>query len=277
MAAGTGEVGTTGERQGYTLRLDPREVSRYQLMAEKGRAAEAELWRTAGIRPGARVADVGCGPGAMLPVLAAEVTPGGSVTGVDADPAAVDAARAYTSGVAGVTVLAGTAERTGLPAGEFDVVMVRHVLAHNGGREQAIVAHLATLLRPGGCLYLVDAYGRGMGSVPDIPVLEEITERYQAFHAARGNDLRAGLQLGQWLAGAGLEVVEFRGQYQILPAPPGLRPPAWAARDAMLAAGIVTTADLQRWERAMDELDAAADRPTLFMPVFLGLGRAPAS
>jgi SAM-dependent methyltransferase len=246
-------------------------------MADSARAAEADLWRTAGIRPGARVADIGCGPGALLPVLAAEVAPGGDVTGVDADPAAVDAARAYTSGTAGVTVRAGTAEQTGLPAGRFDVVMVRHVLAHNGGHEQAIVAHLATLLRPGGCLYLVDAYGRGMGSVPEIPVLTEVNERYHAFHAARGNDLRAGLHLAQWLRGAGLEVAEFRGQYQILPAPRGLRPPAWAARDAMLAAGIVTTADLQRWERAMDELDAAADRPTLFMPVFVGLGRAAAT
>jgi SAM-dependent methyltransferase len=277
MATGTGQVGTSEEGRGYALRLDPREVARYRMMADSARAAEADLWRTAGIRPGARVADIGCGPGALLPVLAAEVAPGGDVTGVDADPAAVEAARAYTAGTAGVTVQAGTAEQTGLPAGQFDVVMIRHVLAHNGGHEQAIVAHLATLLRPGGCLYLVDAYGRGMGSVPELPVLTEINERYHAFHAARGNDLRTGLHLAQWLRGAGLEVAEFRGQYQILPAPPGLRPPAWAARDAMLAAGMVTTADLQRWERAMDELDAAADRPTLFMPVFLGLGRAPAT
>ena len=279
MAAGGAEGGVGGASTalgpGYALRLDPGEVTRYRMMAERARATEAELWRMAGIGPGARVVDVGCGPGALLPILAAEVAPGGEVTGVDADPTAVTAAREYTSGVERVWVREGTAERTGLPAGEFDAVMVRHVLAHNGGREQAIVTHLATLLRPGGCLYVADAYGRGMATFPELPVLTEMSERYQAFHAARGNHLQAGLHLAEWLRGAGLEVVDFRGRYQILPAPPGLRPPAWAARDAMLAAGIVTAADLQRWEQAIEDIDARSERPTLFMPLFTAIGRAP--
>ena len=135
--------------------------------------------------------------------------------------------------------------------------MVRHVLAHNGGREQAIVDHLATLLRPGGCVYLVDAYAGGMTTEPDLPVLAEINERYRAFHALRGNDLRTGLHLGEWLRAAGLELVDFRGTYQIVTFPPGLRPPALAAREAMLAAGVVTrptsaggSASCPRWTRS---------------------------
>lgn len=36
------------------------------------------------------------------------------------------------------------------------MAMLRHVLAHNGGQEQAIVGHLATLIRPGGSVYLAD-------------------------------------------------------------------------------------------------------------------------
>jgi ubiquinone/menaquinone biosynthesis C-methylase UbiE len=79
---------------GYALALDPAEVARYRLMAERARAVEAELWRVAGVRPGARVADVGCGPGALLPLLAAEVGPDGEVAGVDGDPGAVAAATA---------------------------------------------------------------------------------------------------------------------------------------------------------------------------------------
>ena len=265
-----------GER-GYALRLEPREVARYRMMAEGARAAEAELWRQAGLGPGARVADVGCGPGALLPVLAAEVAPGGEVTGVDADPDAVAAARAYAAGLDGVAVVEGSAERTGLAAGTYDLVMVRHVLAHNGGRERAIVEHLATLLRPGGCLYLADSFAGGMATLPDSPILTEIGERYAAFHAARGNHLRTGLHLAEWLRGAGLDVVDHRGRYQILTAPPGLRPPAWAARDAMLAAGVVTTADLERWEREIADLDSRPERPTLFVPLFTAFGRSPAA
>jgi SAM-dependent methyltransferase len=178
------------------------------------------------------------------------------------------------AGAERISVGLAAADATGLPAGTFDTVMVRHVLAHNGGREQAIVDHLATLLRPGGCVYLVDAYGRGMATEPDVPVLAEIGERYHAFHALRGNDLRAGLHLGDWVRAAGLELVDFRGMYQIVTFPPGLRPPAWAARAAMLAADVVTAEDLERWDRVLTELDASPDRPTGFMPIFTAIGRA---
>jgi hypothetical protein len=53
-----------------------------------------------------------------------------------------------------------------------------------------------------------------------------------------GDDDRAGLRLADRLARAGLEVVEFRGRYLIGSPSPGVRPPGWAAREAMLAAGV---------------------------------------
>ena len=260
----------------YALKLSDDEIARYRLMAQTARAREADVWELAGIVPGAVVADVGCGPGALLPLLSEVVGKEGRVEAIDGDEQAVATAQAVVqgTGLSNVSVRQGKAESTGLQEGAFDTVMVRHVLAHNGGREQAIVDHLATLLRPGGCLYLVDAYGRGMATEPDLPVLAEIGERYHAFHAARGNDLRAGLHLGDRLRAAGLEQVDFRGTYQIVTFPPGLRPPAWAARDAMLAAGVVTAADLERWDRELTELDASPDRPTGFMPIFTAIGRA---
>ena len=82
--------------------------------------------------------------------------------------------------------------------------MLRHVLAHNGGSEDGIVAHLATLLRPGGCLYLVDADGTAIRTVPEDVDLEDLQQRYLTFHTAQGNDVRAGLRLGERLVrGAG--------------------------------------------------------------------------
>jgi SAM-dependent methyltransferase len=187
-------VGGSPPGHGYVLALDNVEVERYRLMAARARSAEADLWQQAGIVPGAVVADVGCGPGAMLPALADAVAPGGRVTGVDADPGAIAAARALVAAMdlADVTVQEGQADQTGLAAGSCDVVMVRHVLAHNGGREDAIVAHLATLLRPGGCLYLVDADGTAMRMLPDDPDLADLSQRYLAFHTARGNDPTPG-------------------------------------------------------------------------------------
>ena len=76
----------------YALRLSDDELGRYRMMAARARAEEGDLWDRARIVPGSGVADVGCGPGAMLVALAEVVGPTGRVTGIDADPAAVGAA-----------------------------------------------------------------------------------------------------------------------------------------------------------------------------------------
>ena len=260
----------------YALALSEEEVQRYRAMAERARTDEADLWRRAGIRPGAVVADVGCGPAAVSVVLAGLVAPGGRVLAVEREePARAEARRMITaSGVDNVDLRAGTATATGLPAGSVDVVMVRHVLAHNGPDEQAIVDHLARLVRPGGSVYLVDADGTAVRSLGSDPELEDLTERYLELHRRWGNDLRTGLRLGQLLERAGLDVVLHEGRYTILRTPPGMRPPAWAARDTMLAEGIATEADVRRWEDAFARSDAATERPTVFAPTFVALGTA---
>ena len=172
----------------YPLALSASEVARYQSMAEQARATEADLWQRAGIVAGAQVADVGCGPGALLPALSDAVAPTGRVAAIDADPEAVAAAGALVAaaGLANVTIGQGRADRTGLPVESFDVVMLRHVLAHNGGSEDVILAHLTTLLRPGGCLYLVDADGTAMRTMPDDVDLADLHQRYLTFHVGSG-------------------------------------------------------------------------------------------
>lgn len=52
-----------------------------------------------------------------------------------------------------------------------------------------------------------------------------------------------------------------------------MRPPSWAARDAMVAAGLATDADIKGWEEAFARLDAAEHRPWLFPASFVAIGR----
>lgn len=260
----------------YALQLSDVEVQRYLLMAAHARASEADLWTTAGIVPGARVADVGCGPGAVTVTMAEVVGPDGRVDGVDGDPEAVRLATSLIShSAARATVRVGAADATGLEPASYDVAVMRHVLAHNGGREQAIVDHLATLVRPGGSVYLVDADLTAIRMRGAHPAVEEMSQRYVAYQTARGNDMQIGIRLGELLSGAGLEVVDFRGWYTILEPPPGMRPPPWAARDAMVEAQFATVDDVERWRAAYAELDDRPKRPTLFMPGFTAIGRRP--
>jgi SAM-dependent methyltransferase len=261
----------------YALTISDPEIRRYLFMAERASEVEADLWATAGIEAGAAVADIGCGPAATTAVLAKVVGPDGHVTGVEPDASALAAARQLIaqSNLANVTLQQGSAESSGLAPGGFDVVMMRHVLAHNQPREQEIVDALAALVKPGGCVYLMDIEGTASRLLDLDPALGDLMERYTEFHRRRGNDLQTGLRLGKLLTAAGLDLVVHRGWYQIMTPPPGMRPPPWAARDAMLADGVVTQDDVTRWSDALDRMDAGESKPTVFMPQFVAIGRKP--
>ncbi|GLZ45569.1 hypothetical protein Acsp06_17540 [Actinomycetospora sp. NBRC 106375] len=263
----------------YALRLSPDELERYRFMAQRARVQEADLWELAGLRAGARVVDVGCGPGAMLLALAECVGPHGAVAGVDGDPEAVATARSVLAG-AGIHragVRQGRADATGLPAGSYDVAVLRHVLAHNGGAEQRIVSHLASLVRPGGHVYLLDVDASAAGIDPSSPDIEDMTERYARWHAERGNDVRVGRRLATLARSAGLEVDAFRGWFDIQPLPVGVRGPAWAARDAMVASGIADAGDVARWGAAAAAMDDRSERPEIMIAVFAAVAHRPAS
>lgn len=259
----------------YALQLSEAEVARYQLMAERARVAEADLWQAAGIVAGARVADVGCGPGATLLVMAQIVGNAGAVVGVDGDPDAVQTAQELIrrSGVGHASARVGSADDTGLEPGSVDVAVMRHVLAHNGGREQAIVDHLARLVRPGGRVYLVDVDLTAFRTLDADPETLQMMERYVSFHRGRGNDPQVGLRLGQLMERAGLEVLQHEGTFDVLTVPPGMRPPAWAAREAMQAEGHASAEEVARWGVALERLDRLAVRPVAFLSRFWALGR----
>ena len=259
---------------GYALAVSEEEVGRYLLMAELAAAQERHLWELAGIVPGAAVADVGCGPAATSVQLARAVAPGGRVVGVERDESALQAARAVlaTAGV-DVELRQGEATATGLEPGSVDVAVMRHVLAHNGGAEAEIVGHLADLVRPGGSVYLVDVDLTAIRQVDGDPELDDQVDRYVEFQRRRGNDVAVGLRLRHLLEGAGLEPLAYEGRYAIVRPPPGMRPPSWAAREAMVAEGVATADDVQRWAAAYERTDAQPVRPTVFAPTFLAVGR----
>jgi precorrin-6B methylase 2 len=261
----------------YTLAVSDAEITRYRMMAQQALAHEARQLALAGITDGAIVADIGCGPAAMSVELASLVGPSGRVIGVEREDEALAAARQVVAqaNADNVQLVQGTAVETGIPARSVDVVMLRHVLAHNGGDEQLIVDHLASLVRSGGAVYLVDVDLTAFRMLDIDADLEDMSERYAQFHASRGNDPRIGLRLGKLLAGAGLDVADFAGMFTIFPVWPGMRPPAWAARDAMLAQGVVNRDDIDRWGAAFDRSDTAEVRPTIFAPMFIGIGRTP--
>lgn len=102
----------------------------------------------AGIREGATVADVGCGPGAVSARIAGIVGDTGQVWAVDQNETALAAAEelAQRLGHGNMRTHHGEANATGLDPASMDVVVMRHVLAHDGEREQSVLDHLFSLV-----------------------------------------------------------------------------------------------------------------------------------
>lgn len=260
----------------YQLAMSDAELIRYRMMAQRAAIIERDDFAFAGIVEGATVVDMGCGPAAMSVELARLVGPSGRVIAIEPGADSRRAAEGViaTSGLSNIDLRAGTVLENDVEAGSVDVVMLRHVLAHNGGHEQDFVSHLATLLRPGGSLYIVDVDLTGIRSIDSDPALDSLPARYVEFHRALGNDPQVGLRLAHFLERAALDVIRFSGSYNIVEVMPGMRSPAWAAREAMIAAGIVAQAEVDEWSAAFERNDGAALRPTTFLPFFIAIGRA---
>lgn len=111
------------------------------------------LW--AGIAPGMRVADVGCGAGKTTYKLQEIVQPGGSALGIDiADQRISYATENY--GDTGAHFVCRDARQPLDDLGLFDFVWVRFLLEYYRGESFQMVQNISRMLKPGAVLLLID-------------------------------------------------------------------------------------------------------------------------
>ena len=79
------------------------------------RRSYRRLLAAAGVQPGNRVLDIGCGPGYFARMLARAVGPNGAVVGIDAAPEMIDYARRRARRLANIRFETGAAEALALP------------------------------------------------------------------------------------------------------------------------------------------------------------------
>ncbi|MFW6091776.1 MAG: class I SAM-dependent methyltransferase [Actinomycetota bacterium] len=114
----------------------------------------AALFDAACLQPGERVLDIGCGFGHTAVEAAAQVAPGGTVTGVDISPQMLACARQRAAGAVGVGFLEADAQVTPFDMASYDalisgfgVVFFEH--------PRAAFTNLRAALRPDGRLAFV--------------------------------------------------------------------------------------------------------------------------
>jgi ubiquinone/menaquinone biosynthesis C-methylase UbiE len=151
--------------RGHTLAA-PRVYDTFVSLFFLGRRRPAfeTLIHAAGIQPGQRVLDVGCGTGYFARLLADRVGSEGLVVGVDASPEMIDYA-SRRSRASNCRFELGTAESLGFPSEHFDVVVSSLFMHHLPADLQvSALAEMRRVLRPDGTLMIAEAHvPRGLG------------------------------------------------------------------------------------------------------------------
>ena len=150
----------------YLLGHADAEVRRLMLQARLYDDYTEHALRLAGLRPGMRVLDVGCGPGDVSFVAARLVGPDGTVLGIDAaDIIELARTRAAERGITSVRFEQTTVGDVALDE-PVDAVIGRLILMHLPD-PVATLRQLAGLVRPGGVIAFSEFDMTGARGAPD--------------------------------------------------------------------------------------------------------------
>jgi SAM-dependent methyltransferase len=217
----TGTIG--GQHPRYILGHDPDELDRLIDQARFFGDLTDEVLRRAGIGPGMRVLDVGCGTGDVTFLAARLVGPTGAVIGIDrsAEAVAVAERRARGAGLGNVSFVVQDLSELTLTV-PVDALVGRLVLMYLAD-PAAVLRRLLDHVNPGGVVAFQEMDMAAATWEPDCPLLATAADRIVQTFARAGLDHRTGLRLARIYRNAGL------------PAPRPCRAPGWRAAPTRLS------------------------------------------
>jgi ubiquinone/menaquinone biosynthesis C-methylase UbiE len=200
------------EQPGYALSASSdHEHERLRRQAQRYEPFTRRLLARAGVKPGMRVLDVGCGPGDVCFLISELVGAGGSVVGVerDEDALATARARAATSDITNVEFVPGDFRHVELDGGPFDALVGRLVLMYQPDPAAAVSAG-ANHVRPGGAVVFAEMsmqIGAGapeLISWPQTDTAQQVSRWAYGAFGSLGTQPNMGLRLPETFAHAGL-------------------------------------------------------------------------
>jgi 2-polyprenyl-3-methyl-5-hydroxy-6-metoxy-1,4-benzoquinol methylase len=195
---------TPSSASSYVLGHADAEVQRLLLQGRLYNGYTEHALRLAGLRPGMRVLDIGCGPGDVSFIAARLVGPTGTVLGVDAAPEMIElaSARADENDLPTVHFMRTTIDAIALDE-PVDAVIGRFILMHLPD-PAATLRQLSNWVNPGGVIAFSENDITGTRSIPDMPLFEQVSARIVRAFEAMGLSPRFGTTLHTIFADAGL-------------------------------------------------------------------------
>jgi ubiquinone/menaquinone biosynthesis C-methylase UbiE len=166
----------------YVMGHDDRERRRLALQAAVINDVTERLFERAGIAPGMRVLDVGCGIGEVSLLAARLVGPHGQVTGVDIDDVALATARrkAEQLGLKQVEFVHSDI-RSFQPNGTVDAITGRHILIHTPDPLALLRAAHSTLNSGGVAVFHEYDFSIIHRTYPESPLRERMIDLFREF------------------------------------------------------------------------------------------------
>jgi ubiquinone/menaquinone biosynthesis C-methylase UbiE len=175
----------------------------------------AHTLKLAGLGPGMRVLDLGCGAGDVSLLAASMVGPSGSVTGVDMNADTVKLAQSRIAGAKLSNVTIESGDITKLPyAGEFDAVIGRLIVLYLGDPVAGMTAFRG-YAKPGGLIYFQEFGQVQTTSIPAVPLYDQAREWIESAFKRGNIELYMGLRLAGLYRAAGLPAPSMLGMSRI--------------------------------------------------------------
>ncbi len=165
----------------------------------------------AGIRPGMRIADIGCGPGKTTHILSEMAQPGGKAVGIDFSEDRINYARMHYGTEQAQFLRRDVLSDPLIDIGTFDFIWVRFLLEYHRSSSRKIVKKLSDCLNPGGILCLIDLDHNSMSHYGASAALEKaLYEIMKELETKRNFDPFAGRKLYSYLYDLGFEDIDTR-------------------------------------------------------------------
>ena len=265
----------------YVLGTTDRERRRLVQQAELLREMTLGVFRAAGLAPGMRVLDIGCGSGDVAMLAADLAGKSGSVVAIDRDERNLAFARerAASAGYANIEFRVADILRFSDPK-PFDAIVGRYILLFLPDCAAAL-RHLSESLRSGGMLAMIEPdFSTPWRSIPAAPLFDETMRQVYEVVRGGGININVAIELYKSFVDAGLPGAQLSCQHWISGAP-GSWVPQYVADltesllPAMEKQGIATR-DEMRMETLAQRLeaeDAATGSVYIGYPIFSACAR----